>query len=104
MDSDVINDESRQLMWTSQQTADGKKTPHGLGFGIFRSNCVLRVSHNGSQEKTPTRMVFYPEQRHGIVVMSNSEHANPGRISTAIYRALNLVAGRRDKEVKTPSS
>ena len=33
-------------------------------------------------------MVLYPDARHGIVILTNCGHGNPGAISTAIYAAL----------------
>ncbi|MEO1279127.1 MAG: hypothetical protein AAFV77_09240, partial [Planctomycetota bacterium] len=49
----------------------------------------LRIAHNGSQEKARTRLVIYPELRHGVVVMCNTQHANQGALTTAVYRAIN---------------
>ena len=71
-----------------QSTADSKPTPVGLGFFLDGSRAQLRLAHDGSQEKSKTRMVTYPLQRHGIVVVSNSQNVNPGEFTTAIYAAL----------------
>ena len=54
---------------------------------VVEGNAV-RVSHNGSQQETKTRLVLYPEQHDGMVIMSNCSHADPTAISTAIYKAL----------------
>jgi hypothetical protein len=69
-------------------------TPLGLGFFVEGAGDQLRVSHDGSQEKCKTRMVTYPRQRHGVVVMSNSENVNPGNITTAVYSALDQVSAK----------
>ncbi len=84
----LLSRQSYSTMWVRQTTSDGKETGYGLGFGIERQNNTLKVSHSGSQEKARTRLVIYPERRHGMVVMSNSMHADPGKFSTAAYRAL----------------
>ena len=70
-----------------QTTNDGKETEMGLGIYVSGKGKTLKVSHNGSQDETRTRMVIFPKQRHGIVVMCNCNHANPGKITTAIYSA-----------------
>ncbi len=77
-----------ELMWTPQCTSDGTETDYGLGFNVTRQKGGLRVSHNGSQDKTRTRLVIYPEKGTGVVVMTNSEWIEPGDFSTAVYKVL----------------
>ena len=84
----LLSRQAYEVMWTPQSTADGKPTDAGLGFFVAQQNGSLKVSHNGSQEKTKTRMVIYPEQGHGVVVMCNSENVDPGAFTTAVYGAL----------------
>jgi hypothetical protein len=84
----LISEASETAMWTPQSTSDGQTTKLGLGFFCQTVDGTLQVSHNGSQEKTKTRLVIYPRQRHGMVVMSNSENANPSQIVAAVYQAL----------------
>lgn len=74
-------------MMTRQHTDDGKQTDFGLGVAIEGVGRNLKVSHDGSQLETKTRMVLYPNEQNGIVVMCNCNHAEPGEISTAIYSA-----------------
>jgi len=85
---ELLNKESYQTMWTAQNLANGDPTNVGLGFFVETQNGQLKISHNGAQEKTRTRMVIYPESKSAVVVMTNTEHGEPGRISTAIYGAL----------------
>lgn len=92
MNHELVGDATSLDMWTPRVDRQGEATGYGLGLSVSRPNDTLRVAHNGSQEKARTRMVFYPEQRHGVVVMTNTEHANPGAITTAIYRAINRSA------------
>ena len=61
----------------------------GLGVYVSGSGRSLKLSHNGKQSETRTRMVIYPNGRHGIVVMCNGGHADAGKITTAIYNALS---------------
>jgi serine beta-lactamase-like protein LACTB len=80
--------DTEAVMWTPRQPRQGKRTTYALGFTVEGSGQKLKVSHNGSQEKARTRLVIYPRLRHGMAVMSNSRHADPGKFSTLAYRAL----------------
>ncbi|MFI4916026.1 MAG: serine hydrolase domain-containing protein [Phycisphaerales bacterium JB060] len=91
MNHELVGEATSMDMWTARADAQGERTGYGLGLSVSRPNGTLRIAHNGSQEKARTRMVFYPEQRHGVVVMTNTEHANPGAITTEIYRAINRM-------------
>lgn len=83
----LVRPETEKQMWTRQKTSDGKLTSWGLGFSIDEQG-GLRVSHGGKQEETTTRLVIYPERKHGIVVMTNCGFGDPAAVSTAIYQAL----------------
>ncbi|MEP3481747.1 MAG: serine hydrolase domain-containing protein [Fuerstiella sp.] len=85
----LIHPQTTAEMWTAQKTKTGATSTYGLGVVVSGSGQTLKISHNGSQDETRTRMVFYPNQKHGIVVMCNTRAADPGKISTAIYSALN---------------
>ncbi|MGP1347809.1 MAG: serine hydrolase domain-containing protein [Phycisphaerales bacterium] len=85
----IVDDEIRELLWTVQADGNGEPTGYALGFSVDRQGGTLRVAHNGRQEKASARMVLYPERGHGVVVMSNSEFLNPGRVTTAIYKAID---------------
>lgn len=89
MNSELVNEATTQDMWTPRTDANGESSGYGLGLRITNNNDQLRIMHTGSQEKARTRMVFYPEAGHGIVVMTNSEHGDCGAITTAIYRAIS---------------
>lgn len=91
MNHELVDEATSQDMWTARVDREGESRGYGLGLSVSRPNGNLRVAHNGSQEKARTRMVVYPELGHGVVVMSNSEHADPDAITTAIYRAINTA-------------
>ncbi|MDP1563229.1 MAG: serine hydrolase domain-containing protein [Pirellulaceae bacterium] len=84
----LMDKSSKEIFWKPQQTADGKIGAYGLGFAVDGRGQNFRVAHGGSQDETKTRMVLYPEQRRGVVVMSNCNHADPGKISTAVFSAI----------------
>ena len=85
----LIKEKTATAMWTNQTTDDGAKSNYGLGVVVEGGGRLLKISHNGSQDETRTRMVLYPKQGHGVVVMCNTQGALAGRISTAVYAAMN---------------
>lgn len=87
-ESKLINSELTDKMWTRQKTSDRRESVYGLGVVVSDHGKKLKVSHNGSQDETRTRMVMYPHQGHGIVVMCNTQGSEPRKITTAIYSAL----------------
>ena len=91
----LLNQRSLAQMMTPQATTDGTKTQRGLGVLIHGTGKSLKMSHNGTQPEARTRMIIYPKQRHGIVVMCNCRHVDPGAITTAIYSALKTVRSRK---------
>ena len=91
MKSRLLNRRTLGQMMKPQATSDGTKTDMGLGVYVAGSGKSLKISHNGSQPETKTRMVVYPNQKHGVVVMCNGKYAKPGTISTAIYGALKKL-------------
>jgi CubicO group peptidase (beta-lactamase class C family) len=89
IDRRLISAQSEQLMWTPQTLRNGERTGYGLGFEVdTHKDGRLRVAHNGSQEKSRTRLVIYPRERRGVVVMTNSEWVDPGKFSTLVFAAL----------------
>jgi CubicO group peptidase (beta-lactamase class C family) len=85
----LLDEQATRQMWTPQKLIGGGATRYGLGVVVSGSAAALKISHNGSQDETRTRMVIYPRQRHGIVVMCNTQTADPAKISTAVYSAIN---------------
>ncbi len=88
MNKSLLGKAGTTAMWTPQKTSSGKVTSMGLGVFVTRQNGALKISHDGSHNEARSRMVIYPDQRHGMVVFSNCGYADPARISTAVYRAL----------------
>ena len=80
-----VNRETRSMMWTRQQTNANKQTKYGLGFSVVGEGRNQKVYHSGSQEKTKTRMVLYPNRAIGVVVMCNSRHVKPELITAALF-------------------
>ena len=88
LNGELIKRRTQQQMWTNQTLSNGQKIKYGLGPVVEGAGSSLKISHNGSQRETKTRMVIYPNQRHGMVCMTNCNHGDPGAMTTAVYRAL----------------
>lgn len=84
----LVSDESQKAMWTPQKLDSGKPTSCGLGFFVAEENGIPKIYHGGSHAEARSRMVIYPTRKHGIVVLCNCGHAEPARVTTAIYQAL----------------
>lgn len=85
----LLSPQTYDLMWQPQRTATGELTGWGLGFAVQNSaRTGLKVWHEGRQEKARCRMVLYPQRGSAVVVMTNSDYADPGAFSTAVYAAL----------------
>lgn len=71
----LVTRTSRDMMWSPQETRDGKKTTYGLGFHIRTRRGALEVSHSGAQEKTSTMLLIVPDDQLSIAIMTNTEGA-----------------------------
>jgi serine beta-lactamase-like protein LACTB len=82
---------TRDLMWTSQKTAEGNQTGYGLGWGVVEKFGVHILAHTGGQQGTSTAFAVVPERRAGVVVLANMDGVDSGRLADEILRiALDL--------------
>lgn len=88
LNGELLSPDTQRLMYTQQQLSDGTKTERGLGITVELQNRSWKLSHNGQQDEARTRLVLYPDAKHGVVVMSNCEFVDPGKFSSAVYDAL----------------
>jgi len=88
IDHRLVSAHSEAMMWTRQTLPDGTQTGYGLGFQLPQEEGHFRVAHSGSQEKTRTMLVIYPNEGRGVVVMTNSEWADPNRFADLVLTAL----------------
>ena len=85
---------TRDLMWTSPKTADGKATGYGLGWGLSDKFGVHIFAHTGGQQGTSTAFALVPERRAGVVVLANMDNVDSGSLADQI---LKLVLDLKDK-------
>jgi len=88
LEGKLVSADTEKLMWTSQSTSDGTQNTYGLGFQVFNPENPRILGHGGAQEKTRTVLVLSPERETGVVVMSNSEYANPTRFAQILLPLL----------------
>lgn len=81
---ELVGKTAERQMWTMQPLRDKSATSWGLGFTVKGKE----VSHNGSQGETKTRLVLVPEERRGLVVMSNCSHADVNRLAAAVDQSM----------------
>lgn len=89
---ELLTEASTRAMWQSQTTLDGKKTGYGLSFGVGERDHQPLIEHSGSQTQTRTWMAFLPQEKRGVVLMSNSEWADLHGLSRSILDALRAGA------------
>ncbi len=88
MGSELLDPELKKMLWTSQKDGEGKETNYGMGFGTRTNEFGWEVSHGGSQQKTRTFLVFYPETGTGLVLMSNSVYLNIPTLARGLIELL----------------
>lgn len=60
----------------------------GIGFAINRTNDRTTVGHGGSLAGYRTQISFSPDEKLGVIVLTNSDDGNPGFYVTQIFNAL----------------
>jgi len=82
---------TRDLMWTSLKTADGKQTGYGLGWGILDKFGLHTLAHTGGQQGTSTAFAVVPDRNAGVVVLANMDDVDVNQLAMKILRiALDL--------------
>jgi len=84
----LIKRSTRDLMWTPLKPSDGSKDTYGLGWGVGDENGIRVVGHSGGQQGTSTDFQIVPEQRAGVVVLTNMDGLDPEKLATQILQIL----------------
>jgi serine beta-lactamase-like protein LACTB len=87
----LLKRDTRDLMWTSLKTADGKETGYGLGWGIMDKFGLHILAHTGGQQGTSTAFAVVPSRNAGVVVLCNMDDVDVNQLTVQILRiALDL--------------
>jgi serine beta-lactamase-like protein LACTB, mitochondrial len=82
----LLQHATRDLMWTSLKTADGKQTGYGLGWGILDKFGLHILAHTGGQQGTSTAFAVVPDRRAGVVVLANMDSVDVDQLAMQILR------------------
>jgi len=88
----LLRRSTRDLMWTSLQTSDGKGTDYALGWGTGKALGTPDVGHGGGQQGTSTFIMMVPERKAGVVVLMNIEGADSSALATELMNILLGIA------------
>jgi len=84
----LIKPATLDLMWTPLKPSDGSKDSYGLGWGISNESGFRTVGHSGGQQGTSTNFMIAPEQRAGVVVLTNMDDIGASDLAAEILRIL----------------
>jgi serine beta-lactamase-like protein LACTB len=84
----LVQRSTRDLMWTSLQTSDGKRTDYALGWGIGKDLGPAEIGHGGGQQGTSTYILMVPERKAGVVVLINMESADASALAHELMKLL----------------
>ncbi len=84
----IVTRATRDVMWTSQKTPDGKETGYGLGWGTGKDLGPVSVGHAGGQQGTSTMIMMIPERRAGVVVLMNMDGGDSSALTTDLMKIL----------------
>lgn len=67
-----LKQQTINMLWTSQKTADGKETGYGIGWNVSRDAQGRRmVRHSGGSIGGTTMLIVYPDAKVVIAVSCN---------------------------------
>ncbi len=87
---------TRDAMWTPQKvsTPVTEEGSYALGWGTGNSAGVPDVGHGGGQQGTSTAIMLAPEQRVGVVVLSNMDGVDASALAVDVLKILVSTQGK----------
>lgn len=82
----LLKRSTRDLMWTSLKTSDGKETGYGLGWGIVDKFGLHIFAHTGGQQGTSTAFAVVPSRKAGVAVLCNMDNVDVNQLAMEILR------------------
>ena len=74
LDGALLKPQTRELLWTSQRTTDGKETGYGMGWFVDRDAAGRRrVYHSGGSVGGTAYLLIYPDQKLVLALLVNSD-------------------------------
>ena len=90
----LVKRATRDLMWTSQKTADGTKTEYGYGFNTTTVSGRPSAGHSGGQQGTSTAILLVPGERAGAVVLTNMDGLDAAGLAREMMEIVLEPEGR----------
>jgi len=84
----LVTAASYERMTTPELLADGTPLTYGFGLSVGGIDGHPKISHGGGINGFNTTLAYYPEDDVTIVVLANTEGANPNRVERLIARAV----------------
>ena len=85
----IVTRGTRDLMWTSQKTPDGKETYYGLGWQIGHGFADT-INHGGGDFGTSTFLMIAPKENAAVILLINLNGANAENLAPDL---LKIVLG-----------
>jgi serine beta-lactamase-like protein LACTB len=90
----LVKPATQEMMWTPQQTADGKPTTYALGWGVGDHFGLHLIGHDGGQQGTSTAILLAPQKSAAIVVLANMDQLNANHLAESLLKiTLGLQEG-----------
>lgn len=86
----LLKPSTLQLMWTQQQTTDGKPTTYGLGWNVGQKSGHPAVWHGGAQSGTSTTLLLYPKTGTCVALMCNLQRLSLMKTAVAVADVVEL--------------
>lgn len=84
----LLKAETIELMFTPQQTRDGKPTAYGLGWTSALDNGHRRIEHTGGSVGATSALAMYPADKLKIVVLVNNDFFTGPAIRALVAKIL----------------
>ena len=86
-DPRILKPESWKRLWTPPPVRSGE-TPYALGFGVTPYEGKKRIGHNGAAPGFASSFSWFPDQRVGVIVLSNGYEEPHGRNLMGLANAI----------------
>ena len=83
---------TRDLMWTPLKPSDGSKDEYALGWATSTEDGIAVAGHAGGQQGCSTQFLIAPTLHAGVVVLTNMEGADSGKLAREILKVLATSA------------
>ncbi|HEY7515360.1 MAG TPA: serine hydrolase domain-containing protein, partial [Vicinamibacteria bacterium] len=98
----LLQPSSYSAMWTPVRLSDGSTFPYGFGWDLEEQRGRPTIEHGGSWQGFRSAIVRYPEEKLGVMVLSNLAQAEPESIAHTIAGLLDPALALPDPRSPRP--